>query len=324
MLSLKSGETLVQDANGKKVFYTEGKRVPAILSQNPLTLIDKQTLFNIKKKFRLKARFFKNLCAAWSKKSDVFSCQCNGVAEQLACESLEKIALQKMKEEYTDPDFKDLLPFIDYMESEKVARHLLICASSSSGKTHLACELVKRNIPENIQKHVKIYILSSNPDDPSYIRLKKDYKGTVTIVDSKEFENEIGLNQIQKGSVVLVDDSETNSKRVQNILGNLEKLLIIRGRKWASKYAGTSLVSIRHSCFEKHLTQYHSNIGQTLLYPKTNRHLSVRILRNKFGFSAKETTQILDFVPSGKWSWLFVRTSPAPSFIATQNGVKLL
>jgi len=324
MLSLKSGEPLAKDTKtGKEIFWTENKRVPAILSQCPLDLVDKQILYNIKKKFRLKARFFKNLCAAWSKKSDVFNCPANGVAEQLACETLEKIALEIMKKEYTNPDLQ-LMPFIDYMDSEKVARHLLICASSSSGKTFLACEVVKANVPEAMQKKVKVYLLSSNPDDPNYKCLQKDYKGTVIIVDCKDFQLEIGLNQIDKGSIVIVDDSETCSKPVQNILAELEKLLIIRGRKWANKGVGTSLISIRHSCFEKHITKYHSNIGQIILFPRVNKHLSTRILKNKFGFSVKEIREILEFVPSGRWSWLFVRTSPAPGYIATKNGVKLL
>ena len=324
MLSLKEGEPLAKSVNGKTtIFYTASKKIPAILDCHPLDSVSREFLYKIKKKYRLKNTFFKNLVRAYSKKSDTFSCSANNIAEELACSELEKHCIWQMKNVYKNEEL-NLLPWLNLEDSQKVASHVHVCASSSSGKTFLAAQLIETNVAKEIQKHVKVYVLISNPTDENWVAFKKKYSGTVIIIDTRKLQLPIGLMQLDKGSILCCDDAESNTREVQQIIADLERVVIIKGRKHASKYMGTVLISIRHDAFCGSKTKYHSNIGRVIVFPSVNRHLATKILKNKVGFSQKEVNEALDFVPHGRYSYLYIQTNPAPGFLCTKNGVKLL
>ena len=51
MLSLKEGELLAKSLDGKtNIFYTAGKKIPAILNCHPLDCVSREILYKIKKK----------------------------------------------------------------------------------------------------------------------------------------------------------------------------------------------------------------------------------------------------------------------------------
>jgi len=324
MLSLKEGEPLAKSLDGKTtIYYTASKKIPAILESCPLDHLSRELLYKIKKKYRLKNSFFKSLVRAYSKKSDTFTCSANNIAEELACSELEKHCIWHMKNVY-NKDELDLVPWLNLEDSQKVASHVHICASSSSGKSFWAAQLILANVAKELQKHVTIYILISNPTDENWVSFKKSYAGQVVIIDSRKLQLPIGLMSIQKGSILVVDDAESNTREVQQLLSDLERVVIIKGRKHASKYMGTVLLSIRHDAFCGQKTKYHSNIGRIVVFPSVNRHLATKILKNKVGFSQKEVNEALSFVPPGRYSFLYIQHNPAPGFLCTKNGVRLL
>ena len=323
----KGAEELIKDFNKNATIYQVTDQVtPGILSTDPMSLLSKTKLYGLKKKYGLTKTFLGALDRAYSRKEEFFSPPTKYLNEQLAVSEIESEILSKMKYEFIDHKYK-FLPVFDFTQSDKYALHTTFISSSSAGKSYLASQILLKNI--KFPRKRKVYIICANPNnDVPWINFRSDFKkmgGTAVLLDANEIclAGNIELSSLSRSSIVVIDDEEILDN--SSVLTNLSRKILIEGRKWSTPgMGGLVLFSIKHSLHNGISSKWHSTESAGFIVFPRNQQLARKILRTKLHFSAKLVQKCIELGGKGRYAYVYIRNSPSPSFVSSNQGIFLL
>ena len=108
-------------------------------SQNPLELLSKKEIYELKRKYKVSSRLLKSVEETYrdNKDSVDIGSEVKSLSGRIFIESLERRILNKLKKEIRLPT-ANWLPFIDPLLLKKINQHVFLTGPSGCGKTTMA------------------------------------------------------------------------------------------------------------------------------------------------------------------------------------------
>jgi hypothetical protein len=310
---------IATDLNSKqKVYYVTEQEYPL---QKPKTealkLISSDWLLKLFKKYSLKKASIKMLLDFYKDPASTSIALDGNWKLRQAFEKLEERMLSKLKTFYEDKsaDFEvEITP-------EKF-RTVAFISASGHGKSWAAASLMLR-------KHFfkrKLYVFTTQINDPSLARLKERGKKTV-FIDLEKIEEELTLSMFPVDSVILVDDVlETLPKDspVRHTIRELVGLVALKGRHHKSKNGpGMSLIVCAHLFRGGNNTKIlWTEITNLFVFPSSSPHMIKEFLTKKIGIARIDIENILKHSEGSRW--VHFKFSGKPMFSSWKTGLYLL
>jgi len=319
-------ELLVKDVKKKKgIYHVQEKTVPGILHENPMSLLSRSRLYTLKRKYGLSKTFVNVLSKSYQQKKEFMTPVSKNLNESVAVQEIEAELLDRMKYSFQDTSY-DFVPHMDFTKSDITQMSCTFVSGSSSGKSFLASRFLLENITTPRKR--KVYVICANPKrDRPWLDFKKEYKklgGDCILIDAHDLIEEVPLDSLTPGCCLVVDDEEVLDHG--GVIQRLQRKALIEGRKYSAPgVGGIVLFSVKHSLHNGAASKWHATESSGfVLFTKSNQTLCRKILKSKLHFGKKMIDRIIELGGKGRYSWVYIRTGYAPTFVCSSSGIFLL
>ena len=311
----------------KDVYWVPNASLPCLSCKdaNPLSLVTKKQLFQLKKKFRVSDAVIKKIEKFYhSDKETLRLKEHDSLGARILVQELEQIILGSLKRKWRDSSAK-LMPYYDPGLSGRIALHTSAIGPSSSGKSTIVSKILLNNFDDG----TTIWIFSPTAtSDPVWKTLQKDMsKKRVKLIDTSKIVAPIDLEtQIGRGNVLVFDDQDAVLPANERYTSQLCSRAQYEGRHMTDKNKkGIVCFSIFHDGFSRRVKSLKStNIesSRVILFPNQQRHVARKVMKNRLGYTSAQIKEIFDFVVSSD-RWIML-VQHCPSCCITSTGVLLL
>ena len=313
--------------DSKNVYWVPDAALPCLSCKdsNPLSLVTKKQLFQLKKKFRVSDAVIKKIEKFYQSDKDTLNLkELDSLGARILVQELESTILGSLKRKYRDSSAK-LMPYYDPTLSGKIALHTSAIGPSSSGKSTIVGKILLNNFDDG----TTIWIFSPTAtSDPVWKGLQKEMsKKRVKLIDTSKIVAPIDLEtQIGRGNVLVFDDQDAVLPENERYTSQLCSRAQYEGRHMTDKNKkGIVCFSIFHDGFSRRVKSLKStNIesSRVILFPNQQRHVARKVMKNRLGYTSAQIKEIFDFVVSGD-RWIML-VQHCPSCCITSTGVLLL
>ena len=310
----------------KNVYWVPNAALPCLSCKdaNPLSLVTKKQLFQLKKKFRVSDAVIKKIEKFYQSDRETLNLkEHDSLGARILVQELEQTILGSLKRKWRDSSAK-FMPYYDPTLSGRIALHTSAIGPSSSGKSTIVAKILLHNFD-----HGTIWIFSPTAtSDPVWKKLQKDIsKKRVRLVDTSKIVAPIDLEtQIGRGNVLVFDDQDAVLPENERYTSQLCSRAQYEGRHMTDKNKkGIVCFSIFHDGFSRRVKSLKStNIesSRVILFPNQQRHVARKVMRARLGYTTAQINEIFDFVVSGD-RWIML-VQHCPSCCITSTGVLLL
>ena len=314
-----------------ELYFVDEQSLPAQGCDGaPLDLLDKREIHSIRSKWKVGKRTFSKIRRALKEQKEEFDLTSDEENEEnVRCciEDIENGVLNKLKREVRVSS--KWLPYYDLGNSTKQVLHSSFIGPSSSGKSFLCSEILEANFNRNA---TDIYILSPTANtDEAYLSLRKKLGAKhVKLIDSGEIKRPIDIEEIARGSVLVVDDVEACGAVAKKFICNLQTRCLTDGRHRAKKLKNgkmqaMTVFSVFHDAFSISTPSIKSSCIEScrvFLFPNLSRSISRKYMKHRLHFTAKEIKKVFDFVrPSDRWMCIYTHV---PQLLLCKSSCLLL
>ena len=310
----------------KNIYWVEDASLPCLsCKENPLDLVTKKQIFQLKKKYRVSDKVIKKIQKFYSSDRQTLNLkEHDNLGSRILVQDIENIILGSLKRKYRDPN-ASYMPFYDPALSGRIALHTSAIGPSSSGKSTIVSQLLENNFNDG----TTIWIMSPTAtSDPVWKHLQQELtKKKVRLIDTSKIVAPIDLeSQIGRGNVIVFDDQDAVLPENERYTSALCSRAQYEGRHMTNKNKrGIVCFSIFHDGFSRRVKSLKStNIesSRVILFPNQQRHVARKVMRNRLGYTSAQIKEIFDFViPKDRWIML---VQHCPSCCITSTGVLLL
>jgi|TARA_B110000196_G_scaffold9779_1_gene8213 hypothetical protein len=310
----------------KNIYWVEDASLPCLSCKgNPLDLVSKKTLFQLKKKYRVQDKAVQQIQDFYASDKDTLDLKkYDNLGARIMVQDIENSILRKLKTQYRDPSAQ-YIPHYDAEMSGRIALHTSAIGPSSSGKSTIVMQILEHNF----MKGPVIWIMSPTATtDPVWKRLQKELgKKKVRLLDTSKIVAPIDLeSQIGRGNVIVFDDQDAVLPQNERYTSALCSRAQYEGRHMVNKsHRGIVCFSIFHDGFSRRVKSLKStNIesSRVILFPNQQRHVAKKVMKNRLGYSTAQIKEIFEFVvPKDRWIML---VQHCPACCITSTGVLLL
>lgn len=315
----------VDDAS-KDVYWVENASLPCLsCKDNPLQLVSKKKMYNLKKKYRVPDRVLKKIENFYKSDREMIDLKGdNTLGARIMVQEIEDSILGSLKRKYRDPNSR-LIPYYDAELSGRIALHTSAIGPSSSGKS----TIVSKILETNFNNGTTIWIFSPTAtSDPVWKELQHSIgRKRVRLVDTSKIVTPIDLEtQIGRGNVIVFDDQDAVLPQNERYTSALCSRAQYEGRHMTDKNKrGIVCFSIFHDGFSRRVKSLKStNIesSRVVLFPNQQRHVARKVMKTRLGYSSAQIKEIFDFVePKDRWIML---VQHCPACCITRTGVLLI
>ena len=310
----------------KNVYWVPNAALPCLSCKdtNPLSLVSKKQLFQLKKKFRVSDAVIKKVEKFYQSDRETLNLkEHDSLGARILVQELEQTILGSLKRKWRDSSAQ-FIPYYDASLSGRIALHTSAIGPSSSGKT----TVVSKILLNNFQKGTIWVFSPTATSDPVWKKLQKDLsKKRVRLVDTSKIVAPIDLEtQIGRGNVLIFDDQDAVLPENERYTSQLCSRAQYEGRHMTDKNGrGIVCFSIFHDGFSRRVKSLKStNIesSRVILFPNQQRHVARKVMKNRLGYTSAQIKEIFDFVTSAD-RWIML-VQHCPSCCITSTGVLLL
>jgi hypothetical protein len=289
-------------------------------TDNPLALLSKLEIFNLKKKYKVSSALLKKVQQCYEKSDSEVDIgeECKSLSGKIFIEQLEKAILDKLKKEIRSPT-ADWLPNIDSSLLKRYNQHVFLTGPSGCGKSTLTAQMIESSLPES----TAWCFGPSISDDPAFQKLQKIMtKKRCKLIDSHKINQPISLDEISKNkqNVLVLDDPESMSDGNLKWISDLTSTALFAGRK-----KGVICFVISHDAFSRRVRSIKASAQECtrcILYPQTQKHTVTKFLRHRMNMGTKVIKKIYDFLDkTDRWMCL---VNSHPCCVLTKTGCLLL
>ena len=309
------------------IYWVEDASLPCISCKdsNPLSLVTKQELFKLKKKYRVRDKTIKKIENFYKSDRETLNLkEHDNLGSRILVGEIENIILGSLKRKYRSPD-ANYMPFFDPALSGRIALHTSAIGPSSSGKSTIVSQILANNFNDG----TVIWVMSPTAtSDPVWKQLQQQLtKKRVRLVDTSKIVAPIDLeSQIGRGNVIVFDDQDAVLPENERYTSALCSRAQYEGRHMTNKNKrGIVCFSIFHDGFSRRVKSLKStNIesSRVILFPNQQRHVCRKVMKNRLGYTSGQIKEIFDFVePKDRWIML---VQHCPACCITSTGVLLL
>ena len=309
------------------IYWVEDASLPCISCKdsNPLSLVTKQELFKLKKKYRVSDKTIKKIENFYKSDRETLNLkEHDNLGSRILVGEIENIILGSLKRKYRSPD-ANYMPFFDPALSGRIALHTSAIGPSSSGKSTIVSQILANNFNDG----TVIWVMSPTAtSDPVWKQLQQQLtKKRVRLVDTSKIVAPIDLeSQIGRGNVIVFDDQDAVLPENERYTSALCSRAQYEGRHMTNKNKrGIVCFSIFHDGFSRRVKSLKStNIesSRVILFPNQQRHVCRKVMKNRLGYTSGQIKEIFDFVePKDRWIML---VQHCPACCITSTGVLLL
>jgi hypothetical protein len=310
----------------KNVYWVPNAALPCLSCKdaNPLSLVTKKKLFQLKKKFRVSDAVIKKIEKFYQSDRETLNLkEHDSLGARILIQEIEQTILGSLKRKWRDSSAK-LMPYYDPTLSGKIALHTSAIGPSSSGKSTIVSKILLHNFDNGT-----IWIFSPTAtSDPVWKTLQKEIsKKRVKLIDTSKIVAPIDLEtQIGRGNVLVFDDQDAVLPENERYTSQLCSRAQYEGRHMTDKNKkGIVCFSIFHDGFSRRVKSLKStNIesSRVILFPNQQRHVARKVMKNRLGYTTAQINEIFDFVVAGD-RWIML-VQHCPSCCITSTGVLLL
>ena len=310
----------------KNVYWVPNAALPCLSCKdtNPLSLVSKKQLFQLKKKFRVSDAVIKKVEKFYQSDRETLNLkEHDSLGARILVQELEQTILGSLKRKWRDSSAK-FIPYYDASLSGRIALHTSAIGPSSSGKTTVVSKILLNNFEQGT-----VWVFSPTAtSDPVWKKLQKDLsKKRVRLVDTSKIVAPIDLEtQIGRGNVLIFDDQDAVLPENERYTSQLCSRAQYEGRHMTDKNGrGIVCFSIFHDGFSRRVKSLKStNIesSRVILFPNQQRHVARKVMKNRLGYTSAQIKEIFDFVTSAD-RWIML-VQHCPSCCITSTGVLLL
>ena len=310
----------------KNVYWVPNAALPCLSCKdsNPLSLVTKKKLFQLKKKIRVSDAVIKKIEKFYQSDRETLNLkEHDSLGARILIQEIEQTILGSLKRKWRDSSAK-LMPYYDPTLSGKIALHTSAIGPSSSGKSTIVSKILLNNFENGT-----IWIFSPTAtSDPVWKTLQKEIsKKRVKLIDTSKIVAPIDLEtQIGRGNVLVFDDQDAVLPENERYTSQLCSRAQYEGRHMTDKNKkGIVCFSIFHDGFSRRVKSLKStNIesSRVILFPNQQRHVARKVMKNRLGYTTAQINEIFDFVVAGD-RWIML-VQHCPSCCITSTGVLLL
>lgn len=308
------------------IYWVEDAALPCIsCKENVLSLVTKQELFKLKKKYRVSDRTIKKIENFYKSDRETLNLkEHDNLGSRILVQEIENIILGSLKRKYRSPN-ANYMPYYDPSLSGRIALHTSAIGPSSSGKSTIVSQILANNFNDG----TVIWVMSPTAtSDPVWKQLQQQLtKKRVRLVDTSKIVAPIDLeSQIGRGNVIVFDDQDAVLPENERYTSALCSRAQYEGRHMTNKdKRGIVCFSIFHDGFSRRVKSLKStNIesSRVILFPNQQRHVCRKVMKNRLGYTSAQIREIFDFVePKDRWIML---VQHCPACCITSTGVLLL
>ena len=318
---------LARDLNdeSKNIYWVEDAALPCLsCNDNPLDLVTKKQIFQLKKKYRVSDRVLKKIEKFYKSDKDTLNLkEHDNLGSRILVQEIENIILGSLKRKFRSPN-ANYMPYYDPELSGRIALHTSAIGPSSSGKSTIVSQILEYNFNDG----TTVWIMSPTAtSDPVWKRLQQELsKKRVRLVDTSKIVAPIDLEtQIGRGNVIVFDDQDAVLPQNERYTSALCSRAQYEGRHMVKNKRGIVCFSIFHDGFSRRVKSLKStNIesSRVILFPNQQRHVARKVMKNRLGYTSAQIKEIFDFViPKDRWCML---VQHCPACCITSTGVLLL
>jgi hypothetical protein len=289
-------------------------------SQNPLELLSKKEIFELKKKYKVSASLLKKVEACYQNNDSEVDLgkECKSLSGRIFVEELENKILNKLKKEIR-LNSAEWLPHIDSTLLKRFNQHIFLTGPSGCGKSTLTAKIIESSLPDSTAWCFGPMISS----DPAFRNLqKKMTKKRCKLVDSAKVNQPVDLSEIagNKTNVLVLDDPDSMADENLKWISDLTSQALFHGR-----HVGVMCCVISHDAFSRRVKSIKASANECtrcILYPQVARHVCTKFLRHRMNMSSAVIKKIYNFIQkSDRWMCL---VNSHPCCVLTETGCLLL
>ena len=308
----------------EEVYWVPDSNLPALnVKCDPMSLISKSELYQLKKKFRISNRILARVTECYKRNNPEFDFgDMTSLESSLFVSELEDRILSKVKERYRCESC-NFLPFYNKDELGQKCLHTQIVGGSSAGKSYVTSAIIRANFEGS-----DIFVFSPTATkDKSWTDLRKDFGKKCRLIDSNTVSIQIPLEEFPRGFVLCVDDIDSTSEPAKTYISLLQRRCLFEGRHYAnSKGQGCIVFGIYHDSFavgsNTSIKSAQIESSRVILFPLLNRSICTKFLSKRLHWTTKEIKKAYDFIKKND-RWMTVYTH-VPNLLMTAHGVLLL
>ena len=288
---------------------------------NALEMLDKRTVYKLKKKYGVSAKLLNTLSTAF--KNDSTKIEFGAEAKQLnsKCfiEDVEHLILGKLKTE-VHSSF-NWLPVYPMESIPKIGMATAFSGASGTGKSTLCATVLENSFKD---ENVTIWVFAPHPaKDPAFSGLRKRLgKRKVKLVPATDIQAPLHFTEVQRSptNILVLDDEDGIDTENLQFIGKLFRDALFRGR-----HANLLCMTVHHDPFTRRrdstIKAVCCEATRVFLFPHP-KHTMLKYLRHRLGFDTKTIKKITGFLkPSDKW--LYIQTH-FPVYCLTSGGGAML
>ena len=308
----------------EEIYWVPDSSLPALnVKCDPLSLITKSELYQLKKKFRVSNRLLSRVTECYKKNNPEFDFgDMNSLENSLFVSELESLILSKVKQQYRCESC-NYLPFYDKDQLGEKCLHTQIIGGSSSGKSYITSKIIEANFEGS-----DVFVFSPTATkDKAWTELKKKLGKKVRLINSNNISVQIPLEELSPGCVLVVDDIDSTSEPAKSYISLLQRRCLFEGRHYTnSKGQGCIVFGIYHDSFavgsNTSIKSACIESSRVVLFPTLNRSICTKFLSKRLHWTSKEIKKAYDFITKkDRYMMIF---SHVPNLLMTAHGVLLL
>ena len=162
--------------------------------------------------------------------------------------------------------------------------------------------------------------------DPAWKDLRASLGKRVKLIDSNGVNVPVPLEQLEKGSCLVIDDIESTQSPAKEYISALQNRCSFEGRHHADKRGiGCCVLSIVHDAFSLSnggLKAANIESSRVMCFPNLNKSICQKFWSKRLHWTGKEIRKALKFIkPNDRYCCIYTHV---PNLLMTAHGVMLL
>ncbi len=305
------------------VYFVPDSALPALnVKCDPMSLITPRELYQLKKKYRAPASLLRKITSCYKKNNEEFELGDNvSLEHSLFISEIEDLILKRLKEEFR-LESAHFLPTYPVEELGVRCYHTLCVGSSGVGKSWIIARILEKNFPQHT-----IYVFSPTASrDPAWKDLQATLGKKVKLIDSNDVSVPIPLEQLEKGSCLIIDDIESTQSPAKEYISALQNRCSFEGRHHTDKNGvGMIVFGVVHDAFSLTnggLKAANIESSRIICFPNLNKSICQKLWSKRLHWTGKEIKKAFNFIKrNDRYCAIYTHV---PNLLMTAHGVMLL